>query len=82
VHNRDRDEPLAGTSVVKEYAVSEVRGPLTRTGVSDLIVRLRRRLAELESWQDGSVKAVAQEAVRAEITRLGRELTELEWRWA
>jgi len=62
--------------------VTEVRSPLTPTRVSDLILRLRRRLAELEAWQDGSVKEVAQEAVRAEITRLGRELTELEWRWA
>ena len=44
-------------------------------------LHLRRRLAELDAWQDSSVKLVAQEAVRAEIARVGREMLELEWRW-
>jgi len=61
--------------------VSKVRGALKPTA-GDLILGLRRRLVEVDAWQDGSVKAVAQDAVRAEITRLGQELTELEWRWA
>jgi hypothetical protein len=43
---------------------------------------LRRRLAELEGWEDGPVKELAQGAVRGEMTRLGRQLSELEWRWA
>jgi hypothetical protein len=45
------------------------------------VLHLRRRLAELDAWQDSSVKLVAQEAVRAEIARVGREMLELEWRW-
>jgi hypothetical protein len=43
---------------------------------------LRRRLAEVEAWADGAIKDVAQEAVRAEMARVGREMVELEWRWA
>ena len=45
------------------------------------VLHLRRRLAELDAWQDSSVKLVAQEAVRAEIAGVGREMLELEWRW-
>jgi len=45
------------------------------------VLHLRRRLAELDAWQDGAVKLVAQEAVRAEIARVGQEMVELEWRW-
>ena len=53
------------------------------TATCDLILRaLRRRLAEVEAWTDGAVKAVAQEAVREEMARLGRERLEREWRWA
>jgi len=78
----DRDEPLVGTSVMKGWAVTEVLAPRMPTAASDLVLRLRRRLAELEAWQDGSVKEVAQEAVREEIARIGREMVELEWRWA
>ena len=49
----------------------------------DQILRaLRRRRAEIEAWADGAVKDVAQEAVRQEMARLGRERLELEWRWA
>ena len=47
----------------------------------DRVLHLRRRLAELDAWPDSSVKLVAQEAVRAEIARVGRDLIELEWRW-
>lgn len=43
---------------------------------------LRRRLAELEAWQDSTIKNLAQGAVRAEMARVGREMVELEWRWA
>lgn len=43
---------------------------------------LRRRLAEIEAWADGAVKKVAQEAVREEMARVGREWLQLEWRWA
>ncbi len=43
---------------------------------------LRRRLGEVEAWADGAIKDVAQEAVRAEMARVGREMVELEWRWA
>jgi hypothetical protein len=49
----------------------------------DQILRaLRRRLAEIEVWADGAVKDVAQEAVREEIARVGRDRLALEWRWA
>ncbi len=43
---------------------------------------LRRRLAELEAWKDSAVKDVAQGAVLEQMARLGREMVELEWRWA
>lgn len=53
------------------------------TAASDRILRaLRSRLAEVEAWADGAVKAVAQEAVREEMARVGRERLEREWRWA
>jgi hypothetical protein len=45
------------------------------------VLHLTRRLAELDAWQDSSVKLVAQEAIRAEIARVGREMVELEWKW-
>ena len=49
----------------------------------DQILRaLRRRLAEIEVWADGAVKDVAQEAVRGEMARVGRERLALEWGWA
>jgi hypothetical protein len=55
----------------------------TTTAACDRILRaLRRRLAEVEAWTDGAVKAVAREAVREEMARVGRERLELEWRWA
>jgi len=47
-----------------------------------MLGRLRRRLAEVEAWSDGAVKDVAQEAVREEMARIGRQRVELEWRWA
>jgi hypothetical protein len=43
---------------------------------------LRRRLAEVESWKDGSVKDVARDAVCEEMARIGRAMAELDWRWA
>ena len=53
------------------------------TAACDQILRaLRRRLAEVEAWADGAVRDVAQEAVRREMARVGRERLELEWRWA
>ena len=49
----------------------------------DQILRaLRCRLAEVEAWADGAVKDVAQDAVRQEMARVGRDRLELEWRWA
>ena len=49
----------------------------------DQILRARlRRLAEIEAWADGAVKDVAQEAVREEMARVGRDRLALEWRWA
>jgi hypothetical protein len=63
--------------------MSEAVEVLPQTTGCDRVLRgLRRRLAELEAWTDGSVKAVAQDAVREEIARVGREMVELEWRWA
>src|SRR5262245_223236 len=54
-----------------------------RSAACDGVLRgLRRRLAGLEGWTDGPVKAVAREALREEMARLGRELVELEWGWA
>jgi hypothetical protein len=54
-----------------------------RPAACDRVLRsLGRRLAELEAWTEGPVKAVAREALRGEMARLGRELVELEWRWA
>jgi hypothetical protein len=43
---------------------------------------LQRRLAELDGWNDGPVKDLGREAVRAELARVGRAMVELEWRWA
>jgi hypothetical protein len=43
---------------------------------------LRRRLAEVEAWKNGSVKDVGREAVREEMARVGRAMAELGWRWA
>jgi hypothetical protein len=57
----------------------------TRTTVDALdciLGALRLRLVEVEAWADGAVKAVAQEAVRQEMTRVARQRLELEWRWA
>ena len=58
--------------------------PEARTRAAcDLVLRgLRRRLVELEAWQDSAVKGLAQEAVREEMARVGRKMVELEWRWA
>jgi hypothetical protein len=54
----------------------------TATSAPDRVLGgLRRRLAELEAWEDGPVKELARGAVREEVTRVGRQLTELEWRW-
>jgi hypothetical protein len=54
----------------------------TLTACDRALRGLRRRLAELEAWQDGTVKDLAQGAVREEMARVGREMVELEWRWA
>jgi len=57
------------------------REPRTAMAAGDRILRaLRRQLAELEAWTDGAVKDVAKEALREEMARVGREMTELEWR--
>jgi hypothetical protein len=54
----------------------------TATSASDRVLgSLRRRLAELEAWEDGPVKELARGAVQEEMTRVGRQLMELEWRW-
>jgi len=66
----------------KGWPMTEVFEPWMPTTASDRVLHLRRRLVELEAWRDGSVKDVAQEAVREEIARVGREMVELEWRWA
>jgi hypothetical protein len=49
---------------------------------NEVLGGLRRRLVELEAWKDGPVKDLGREAVRSEMARLGREMVELEWRWA
>lgn len=56
--------------------------PAATTACDQILRALRRRLAEIEAWADGAVKDVAQEAVREEMARVGRERLELEWRWA
>jgi hypothetical protein len=55
---------------------------MTTAACERILQDLRRRLAEVEAWTDGAVKAVAQEAVREEMTRVGRERLAREWRWA
>jgi hypothetical protein len=77
-------EPLVGTYVsTREEAMRGTVEAQTPTGARDRILGgLRRRLAELEAWRDGAVKDVAKEAVRDEMARVGREMVELEWRWA
>jgi hypothetical protein len=56
--------------------------PAAAATCDQILQALRRRLAEIEVWADGAVKDVAQEAVREEMARVGRERLELEWRWA
>ena len=56
--------------------------PAAATACDQILRALRCRLAEVEAWADGAVKDVAQEAVRQEMARVGRERLELEWRWA
>ena len=56
--------------------------PAAAAACDQILRALRRRLAEIEVWADGAVKAVAQEAVREEMARVGRERLALEWRWA
>ena len=55
---------------------------MPRAACDRVLSGLRHRLAELETWTDGAVKDVAQQAVRAEMARVGREMVELEWRWS
>jgi hypothetical protein len=66
----------------EEAAMRDAVGTQTSTAGDPVLNGLRRRLAELEAWEDGPVKELAQGAVRGEMTRLGRQLMELEWRWA
>jgi hypothetical protein len=61
--------------------MTRVLDPRMATRARERVQHLRRRLAELDAWQNSSVKLIAQEAVRAEIARVGREMAELEWRW-
>ena len=56
--------------------------PAAAAACDQILRALRRRLAEIEVWADGAVKDVAQEAVREEIARVGRDRLALEWRWA
>ena len=56
--------------------------PAAAAACDHILRALRRRLAEIEVWADGAVKDVAQEAVREEIARVGRDRLALEWRWA
>jgi hypothetical protein len=66
----------------EEAAMKEAVGTQTPTTAGDPVLSgLRRRLAELEAWEDGPVKELARGAVRGEMARVGRQLTELEWRW-
>ena len=59
-----------------------IDAPAAAAALEQVLRALRRRLAEVEAWSDSAVKDVAQEAVREEMTRIGRERAELEWRWA
>ena len=61
--------------------MTRVLDPRMPKPARERVLHLRRRLAELDAWQDSSVKLVAQEALRAEIARVGQEMVELEWRW-
>ena len=63
--------------------MNEVVEATTPTAARERLLQgLRRTLAELDVWRDGPVKDLAQEAVREEMARVGREMLELEWRWA
>ena len=55
---------------------------MARVAGDGVLSGLRHRLAELETWTDGSVKDVARQVLRAEMARVGREMVELEWRWS
>ena len=61
--------------------MTRVLDPRMSKPARERVLQLSRRLAELDAWQDSSVKLVAQEAIRAEIARVGREMVELEWKW-
>ena len=78
-----RDERRGRASAVEEEAVDGVVDTSMTKGACDRILQaLRSRLAEVEAWTDGAIKDVAQEAVRGEMARVGRERLEREWRWA
>jgi hypothetical protein len=63
--------------------MSEAVDTRTEAAACDRILRaLRQRLAEVEAWDEGAVKDVAQAAVREAMARVGRERVSLEWRWA
>jgi Glu-tRNA(Gln) amidotransferase subunit E-like FAD-binding protein len=69
--------------MVEEAVVNEqVDTPAAAAACDQVLRALRRRMVEVEAWADGAVKDVAQEAVREEVARIGRQRTELEWRWA
>lgn len=61
--------------------MTRVLDPRMPACARERVLHLRRRLAEVEAWQNSSVKLIAQEAVRAEMARVGQEMVELEWRW-
>jgi hypothetical protein len=63
------------------WIMTRVLDPRMSKPARERVLHLSRRLAELDAWQDSSVKLVAQEAIRAEIARVGREMVELEWKW-
>ena len=67
--------------LAEHYSAFRVSERLFLTGHSHQAWPDVAREGQLEAWQDGSVKEVAQEAVREEIARVGREMVELEWRW-
>jgi hypothetical protein len=61
--------------------MTEVEKARITTAECDRILRgLHRRLAVLEAWKDGPVKDAAQDVVREEMARVGREMVELGWR--
>src|SRR5262249_17684865 len=71
-----RGDPSAGREAMADKA------RMWATPLGGVLGELQRRVAELDGWNDGPVKDLGREAVRAELARVGRAMVELEWRWA